>query len=158
MLLCIIFLAVSLGAFAVVLYDLLVLKHGQTAQATVQHVEHAIATGLRSFLTVAFKGKKDEALDISCDYILQLAYTDATENEHEISVSVPALMKIKNGERFRYFREGDTLTIRYWSRNPSSVQIEDPEIIKRQRFIPKLVLWGISVILSASILTVLIIN
>ncbi len=158
MFLCIIFLAVSLCAFTIVLYDLLLLKHGQTAQATVLRVEHAIATGLRSFLTVAFKGKKNEALDISCDYILQLAYADDAGQAHEVSVSVPALLKIKNGQRFRYFREGDTLAIRYRSGKPSSVQIDDPEIIKRQRFVPKLILWGACVILSAAILAVIIIK
>ena len=156
MILCLAFLAVSLTAFAIVLYELLVLKHGRTAEASVDSVDHAIATGLRSFLTVAARKKKDEALDISCDYILHLSYTDAAGDPQEASVSVPALLKIRNGERFRYFKGGDTLTIRYWEKLPSAVQIDDPEISRRQNYLPKLILWGCCILLSAAILTVII--
>ena len=152
MILGILFFTVSLFSFGHVLFFYLMLRHGQSAEALVSSVDHAIATGLRSFLTVAFRKKEHETLDISCDYILRVTFSDEAGENREASFSVPAVMKIKDGKRFRYFNEGDRINIRYWKWFPSAVCLDDPEISKRQKYPLKLVLWAVCVIFSAAIL------
>ena len=152
MLIILLFFIISLFAFSFVLFSFLLSRGGEKTVGEIISVDRMIPTGLRSLLTVLSKKESDQMLTVSCDYLLQILFHDRNGQRFLVPVSVNASMKIQKNNRIPYYQKGDPVPLRYLGFWPRLALIDAPEIIQRQRYIPKLILWGTSLLLSLSIL------
>lgn len=142
------FLIGSIYALSVSVLERRVKLSGSKAVARVVKVERAILSGLASLLP----GKEGA---YKCDYLLRLSYSTSAGKPMEVSTTVAARMKIREGKRLPFFAEGDRIPIRYSEKHPRSVVVLMETIEQRQGRIFPIVLWAFcSSLLVAIIVTV----
>lgn len=150
------FVVCAWNLYSVILTRRLHRGHGEKAMAKVTRLKRTILFGRAP----VFGRGKDPEKEISfrCDYIAELTYRPANAEEVTVESIIPARMKMKNGKRFSYLAEGDSLPVCYCKKNPRRHVVAMPEVKKRQGGIAAMLLWGISAALMTAILATMLLQ
>lgn len=142
----VIFLIGSIYALWISVLEHRVKLVGLETEAKVLSVERVVPSGFYSFLP-----KKEGTL--ACDYLLRLSYSNSAGHQVQIYTWVAARVKIKGGQRFTFFSEGDMFPIRYIEKHPHRIVILLDKVMQRQGRVFPIFLWAFCICLIVAIIS-----